>query len=139
MLLPYSVTQMYAVVSDVGAYADYLPGCESSVVLSHTDTEMTARLVIAKGPVRQSITTQNRLVPNESIELSLVEGPFSHFSGCWRFSPPDDSDPSSCRVSMDADYAFSSMMLNMTLGKLIQANTDRVINAFYRRATQLYG
>ena len=140
MLLPFSAAQMYEVVSDVGAYVEYLPGCESSEVLSRSEQEMTARLVIGKGGIRQSLTTKNRLVPGERIELGLLEGPFSHFSGTWQFLALEtDEGVSGCRVSLDAEFDFESMMLNLTLGKLLKANTDKVIDAFYRRAIQLYG
>jgi len=138
MVLPYTADEIYAVVSDVAAYADFLPGIISSEVWSKTDTSMEARLVMGKGAIRQSLITRSRLVAGELIEMSMLEGPFSRFSGRWTFEALQSGNEPACRVTIEADYEFSSIMLNMTLGKLIQANTDKVIEAFNRRAARLY-
>lgn len=135
MLMPYTAEQMYEVVNDVESYAEFLPGCESSEVLSESDTEMMARLTIAKGGMRKAFTTRSTLTPPETIRLELVEGPFSTFSGMWQFTPLGDEG---CRISMDMEFSFDSRVLNITLGRVFTSITERLIDAFCERADQLY-
>lgn len=135
MLMPYTAKQMYEVVNDVERYAEFLPGCESSEVLSESDTEMMARLTIAKGGMHKAFTTRSTLTPPETIRLELVEGPFSTFSGLWQFTPLGDEG---CRVSMDMEFSFDSRVLNITLGRVFTSITERLIDAFCERADYLY-
>ena len=78
---------MFDLVNDVGKYQDFLPGCEQSQVLSVTDSEMLARLTLARAGIRQEFITRNLLTPPNRIQISLVEGPFSKLEGEWRFTP----------------------------------------------------
>ena len=79
-LLPYSAEQMYDLVNDVGSYAEFLPWCESSDILEESDTQMTARLTISRAGVSQQFTTRNQLQRPVSIQLGLVDGPFTSLS-----------------------------------------------------------
>lgn len=134
--MPYTAEQMFAVANDVGSYSVFLPGCEQSDVLSECGTEMTARLVIAKGAIRKAFTTRNFLEPPRRIKLELVDGPFSAFSGDWHFTSLGDEG---CRINIEVDFSFESGLLNLTPGKVLTIVAERLIDAFCQRADQLYG
>lgn len=83
--VPYSCEQMYGLVNDVEHYSEFLPYCAESKILHRDNDEVQATLVIAAAGMSKSFTTRNRLQTNKMIEIRLVDGPFSHLEGFWRF------------------------------------------------------
>lgn len=85
-LLPYPAQALYDLVNDVASYPQFLPWCSSAEVLESSETHMRASLNIAKGGLSQRFVTRNTLVPGQSIEMNLEEGPFNQLHGVWVFS-----------------------------------------------------
>ncbi len=135
-LVPYSPAQMFALVDDIESYPDFLPWCASAKVHSRTEDEVRATIEIAKGAVRRSFTTLNRLQRDKMIEMRLLEGPFRHLEGFWRFDPIDDRG---CRVSLDLDFEFASAALSLLVGPVFQQIANTLVDAFCRRAEEVYG
>ncbi len=127
---------MFDVVNDVASYSLFLPWCARSEVLETSDTVMVARLTLARGRLQQSFTTSNELHPPETIEMRLVDGPFSRFQGRWEFRQLGDEG---CRISMNLRFDFDSRMMNVALGKVFNSAADRLVEAFCQRADTLYG
>ncbi len=135
-LVPYSAEAMFDLVDDVAAYPEFLPWCRGAEVLSRDEDEVKARLHIAKGAFNQSFTTVNRRLRPKLLEMRLVEGPFRHLEGFWRFEPLDEG---ACKVSLDIDFEFSSRLLSMTLGPVFKQITNTLVDAFVQRARAVYG
>lgn len=135
-LVPYSVESMYELVADVDAYPQFLPGVHAVQVHQREPTFVKASIQLAKGPVRKWFTTINRMVPNERMDLSLVEGPFRHLQGHWRFEALGDAGS---KVSMHMEFEFASRMLERTIGPVFHDMTNRLVDAFVRRAGEVYG
>jgi ribosome-associated toxin RatA of RatAB toxin-antitoxin module len=137
VLLWYSPEQMYALVTAVADYPQFLPWCSQSRVVAQHEDGMTAELHIAFAGLRQAFTTRNVNVPNQSVNMTLVDGPFSHLTGQWRFLPL--SDPKACKVEFSLDYAFSSAALSMLISPVFERITGTFVDAFVKRAEQVYG
>ena len=131
--------QMYALVNDVGAYAEFLPWCEQSVVHQQDDEQQQASLTIVAGGIMQSFTTHNRLQPDKMIELHLVEGPFKYLHGFWRFNPLQQDGQIHCRVSLDLEFEFTTKLLTLSLSLFFHRISTILVNAFCERAKVLYG
>lgn len=134
-VVPYSCEQMYKLVDDVERYNEFVPYFSNSVVHHRTEDEVQATLNIAAAGMTKSFTTRNLLQINKMIEIRLVDGPFSHLEGFWRF----DEVPEGCRLSFDLEFAFSSRMLSMLLGPVFEQVTDKMVDSFCNRAKELYG
>jgi ribosome-associated toxin RatA of RatAB toxin-antitoxin module len=137
VLLWYSPEQMYALVTAVADYPQFLPWCSQARVVAQHEDGMTAELHIAFAGLRQAFTTRNVNVPNQSVHMTLVDGPFSHLTGQWRFLPL--SDPKACKVEFSLDYAFSSAALSMLISPVFERITSTFVDAFVKRAEQVYG
>jgi len=135
-LVPYPVSAMYRLVSDVESYPDFLPGCRAVQVQQRDEREVKASIEMAKGPVHRWFTTRNRLYPEERMELSLIEGPFSHLEGVWTFTPLGDEGS---KITMDIEFAYSSRLLERTLGGLFNGMVDHLVDAFVDQAHKRYG
>lgn len=135
-LVPYSNSQMFALVNDVDSYVEFLPWCRSSKVLSRTEDEVRATIEIAHGGLHKSFTTLNRLSPGKMVEMSLVEGPFRRLDGYWRF---DVLAEQACKVSLDLNFEFSSRLVAMAMGPIFSQITSTMVDSFCKRARDIYG
>lgn len=135
-LVPYSAAQMYALVDDIERYPEFLPWCHSAREWSRSDDEVRATLEIRRGPLQRTFTTCNRLQRNKMIEMRLVEGPFRHLEGFWRFSEIGDD---ASKVALDLEYEFSSGLLGVAIGPMFGEIANTMVDAFCTRARALHG
>lgn len=135
-LVPYSPAQMFDLVNDIESYPQFLPGCRSATVHSRDEDTIRATLELAKGAVRKSFTTSNRLQSNKMIQVKLVEGPFRHLEGFWRF---DALDSGATRVSLDLEFEFSNRLVGLAIGPVFHQVANTLVDSFVRRAREVYG
>lgn len=135
-LVMYSAQQMYDLVSDIEAYGEFLPGCAGGRIDHQEGERLEATLEVAKAGLRHRFSTRNKMTPGKSIEMQLLEGPFKHLSGIWTFQPLGESG---CKVSLDLEFEMSSKLTQATLGSLIGEMMNAMVDAFGKRATQIYG
>ena len=133
-LVSYSCEQMYDLVNDIERYADFLPYFSSGVIHHKDADEIQATLSITAAGMSKSFTTCNRLQANKMIEMRLVDGPFSHFEGFWRFDETDDGSI----ISFDLEFEFSNKMLSMFLGPIFEQIADKMVDSFCDRAKVVY-
>lgn len=140
-LLPFSQSDLFAMVADVRAYPQFLPWCDSLEVLTESAEQVEARVNARAAGVSQSFVTRNSMTPHESIELSLVEGPFEHFQGRWDFVALGDDTVSGCRMSLDMRFELTrrNPLLRRTFGVLFERATTTLVECFCERAQVLYG
>jgi len=134
-LVPFSVSQMYALVNDVESYAGFLPWCDKSVILQQTDKEIKASLNIAYGSLNKSFTTLNKLTPETKIEMQLVEGPFKKLHGEWLFTQLGEDG---CKVNLDLEFEFRNKLISMTLGPVFSQIANTLLDSFVERANKVY-
>ena len=139
VLIWYSPQEMFDLVTDVAKYPAFLPWCDHAKVIGEHETGVTAEIGLSFGGIRQTFTTRNEHVPGREVSLRLVNGPFSQLDGQWSFQPVGDGSQRACKVELSLNYGFS----NATLGKLVGPVFDRIagslVDAFVKRAEQVYG
>jgi ribosome-associated toxin RatA of RatAB toxin-antitoxin module len=133
-IVEHSAAEMYALVDDIAEYPRFLPWCLEARV-EHADGGKRATLTAGLRGIRQSFTTQNENLPGAAIDMRLVEGPFRRFGAQWRFVP---LSPRACRIEFSLQYEFSSRTLGRLLAPLFDGMADTMVDAFVRRAAQVY-
>ena len=146
VLLWYHAHEIYELVIDVAAYPQFLPWCESVDILARDEHGLTARLHLAYSGVRQAFTTRNVQVPDESVHIALVDGPFSTLDGFWRFVPlqgPGSGEggvaAAACKVEFEMRYAFSNVVLEAAISPVFDRIANTFVDSFVRRAEQVHG
>ena len=134
VLVGYSAQQMFNLVDNVEKYPEFLPWCGGASVDSHSERVTHATLHIDYH-VKHSFTTQNTVEPPHLIEMELLDGPFQHLDGCWRFTPLGDA---ACKVEFRLHYEFSSKLLEKLLGPIFHHVANSFVDAFTRRAEKVY-
>lgn len=135
-LVAYTPAEMFALVSDVETYPQFLPWCSTARVLWRGEDELKACIEMSKGSLQKSFTTHNRHQQNKMIEMRLIEGPFKRLEGFWRFDPLGDR---ACKVSLDLEFEFASRMLDLMVGPVFSQIANTLVDAFQQRAVHVYG
>jgi len=134
-IVEHSAAEMYALVEDIEAYPGFLRWCSAAVVHERRDGKTKATLTVGLPPLQQTFTTLNENRPDEAIDMQLVEGPFRRFGAQWRFVP---LSPQACRIEFSLQYEFSRRTLGRLLAPLFDGIADSMVDAFVRRAAQVY-
>ena len=121
---------MYGLVNDVESYPKFLPWCPQADVLSCSNTEVTARLTLARGGLHTSFTTCNALVPNERIDMHLLDGPFQHLHGVWTFVEQSHG----CRVALDIEFEVKGSFRLLLLPVVFAEVCSRLVWSFVAEA-----
>jgi ribosome-associated toxin RatA of RatAB toxin-antitoxin module len=135
-LVPYTQEEMFALVSDVDSYPDFLPWCCGAQTLSRGDDHVDARVEFHVGSVKKSFTTRNHHIDHAAIDMQLLDGPFSELEGRWEFTP---LGAEGCRISLKLQYDFSSRMVRLVTAPVFGQIANSLVAAFQKRAAQVYG
>jgi ribosome-associated toxin RatA of RatAB toxin-antitoxin module len=134
-LVSFSAEQMFDLVNDVLRYPEFLPGCSDARVHEVTADTLVASVSVSRAGIRQTFTTSNQMKPGEEIVLELVDGPFKTLRGRWNFIPLDEF---ACKVELKLEFEFASKMIEFAFGKVFHELTNNMVNAFTKRAKQVY-
>ncbi|KAN0140521.1 Polyketide cyclase / dehydrase and lipid transport domain containing protein [Lactarius tabidus] len=167
-VLPYTRRQLYAVVSDVGSYASFVPFCTRSHVLrplapidpnNNTQTsqsgialQMEAELTVAFLGFTERYTSRVTCVPYESVRAVAASSTplFKTLETTWRFQPPAAgaaTSPGSATVddtgptilSLDLAYEFANPLHAAVSGAFFGKVSTLMVKAFEERCVRVYG
>ncbi len=135
-LVTYSPEQMFILVDDIDAYADFLPWCSNSQVIERNDEFVKGNLEISYSQLNKAFVTKNINTPHSQIEMQLVEGPFKHLLGLWSFNALGSDG---CKIELQMEFEFSSRLVDMTVGPVFGKLANSLVDAFTERAKSIYG
>jgi len=135
-LVSYSTEEMYGLINNIDAYPTFLPWCREARILFQDEDEIRATIHFSKHGIDTSFTTRNRLQKNKMIEMRLIEGPFHHLQGFWRFEPMGET---ASKVSFDLEFELSNTLLSMAVGPVFSQIANALVDAFVSRAREVYG
>jgi ribosome-associated toxin RatA of RatAB toxin-antitoxin module len=136
VLLGYSAEQMFALVDRVEDYPKFLPWCGGVEVREREAGKLVATLHINYHGVKQSFTTVNVNQPPTLMKMTLLEGPFKHLDGTWKFTPLRED---ACKIEFDLHYEFSSRILDGLIGPVFNMIANSFVDSFSKRAEAVYG
>ena len=83
----------------------------------------------------KTFTTLNRMQKNKMIEMKLIDGPFKHLQGFWRF---DALEENGCKIALDLEFEFSNRVMSLAFGPIFSQIADSMVDAFCKRAVAVY-
>ena len=139
--LPWSPDQMYAVVADVIKYPDFLPWCSGARIrkreLIGGKEILTADLLISYKMFRETFTSKVTLHPDRpQVDVEYIRGPFRYLNNHWVF---ESGAKGGVDVDFFVDFEFRSVLLQKAMAVVFAQAMERIINAFEKRAEELYG
>ena len=134
-ILPYRPDQLFDLVADVGKYPQFLPWCVGARVRSRNERELVADLTIGFGPFRETFTSRVSLDRPRRVKVRYENGPFRYLNNQWDFAP----HPDGTEVAFFVDFEFRSRILQAAIGVVFNEAVRRMVNAFRKRARDVYG
>lgn len=134
VLVAHSAAEMYQLVDTPEHYPQFLPWCGGVDLRQRDETTTVATLHIDYHGIRQHFTTRNSKVWPGSMDICLVDGPFRHLEGAWRFIPLGEQ---ACKVEFRLHYEFSSHLLEKIIAPVFSHIANTFVDAFVARAEQI--
>jgi len=153
-VVPHSPQQLYELVADIEKYPEFLPWCVAARNCSREPTAdgelVMADMVIGFKMFRERVRSKVTLHPptdggsdgeggagtHGRIDVEYIEGPLKYLQNHWVFVPTDNGG---CEIDFFVDFEFRSRLLQKIVGALFHEAVSRMVAAFERRATALYG
>jgi ribosome-associated toxin RatA of RatAB toxin-antitoxin module len=135
-LVNYSAEQMYDLIDDIEHYPEFMHGCLAAEVIGRNDAELVGKLTLGKAGIKYSFTTRNVLVPKESMQMQLIDGPFRQFDATWRFKALSDT---ASKVSLEMHFEWAGSFLGAAMEKLFQHSANSLVDELVARARVVYG
>ncbi len=137
-IVPYTADLMYAAVSDVEKYPQFLPWCLGLRVLSRETLDarevLRAEMLVGFGGLRERYTSRVVLDPGaRTVEVTQIEGVFRQLETHWRFTPQGEG----CLVDFSIVFEFKNRLLNAVAGKAFEKVLLQMSGAFEARAKAL--
>jgi len=125
---------MYAVVSDVEKYPQFLPRVLALRVLSRRENGMTAEMAVGYGALRERYTSDVTLTPAiRRIDVTQIKGPFKTLENHWQFTPQGEG----CEVAFSILFEFKNRLLHSVAGAKFEKVMLKMADAFEARAAAL--
>ena len=130
-IVPYPADLMYAVVSDVEKYPQFLPWVVGLRVLSRRQSGLTAEMAVGYGALRERYTSDVLLDPlARRIDVTQTKGPFKTLANHWRFTPNGQG----CEIDFSIEFAFKNRLLHSVAGAKFEKVMLKMADAFEARA-----
>ena len=134
--LPYSAEQMFDLVADVARYGEFLPWVIATRVRSNSETEMLADMVVGFKAIRESFTSRVTKTRPHEIDVHYVDGPLSDLDNVWTFRAVDQN---TCEIDFLVEFTFKNRLFERIAGQYFDKAFRKMVEAFEKRAEQLYG
>jgi len=134
-IVAYKPEQLFDLVADVAKYPEFLPWCVAARIRSQTEHELVADLTIGFGPFRESFTSRVNLDRPQRLKVRYENGPFRYLNNQWGFTP----HAKGTEVAFFVDFEFRSRILQAAIGVVFNEAVRRMVNAFIKRARDVYG
>ena len=132
--VPYPAELMYAVVSDVEKYPEFLPWVVALRVLARKPDGMSAEMAVGYGGLRERYTSDIKLTPAiHRIDVTQTSGPFKVLENHWQFTPNGEG----CEVTFSILFEFKSRLLHSVAGAKFEKVMLKMADAFEARAKDI--
>jgi coenzyme Q-binding protein COQ10 len=134
-ILPFTQEQLFDLVADVGSYPRFLPWCASARVRQRSPNHLLSDMTVKYGPFRESFTSSATLERPQRLTVKYENGPFRYLNNQWDFAPHEKGT----EVAFFIDFEFRSRILQAAIGVVFNEAVRRMVNAFRKRAHDVYG
>lgn len=134
IVVPYTPGEMFDLVNGIEDYPHFVPWCKSAEILKRDEDELHAKLAFARGSLHKSFTTRNLIQKDKMIEMRLLDGPFQHLEGFWRFEAVEEG----CHVLFDMEFEFPNRLMTMAFSPMFTPVANSLVDVFKKRAEEIY-
>ncbi len=140
-LVGYPWSDLFNLVLDVRSYPEFVPHCREMRLLSRRTEAPGMTVVVSRMTVGYSafaVGYANRTTGDaisRKISVEALDGPLRYLSAVWSFEPRDEDHT---LLHFSVNYEFSNPVLAAVASRVFAAMFGEILNAFERRAAQLF-
>jgi len=142
-VVPLTFDQAFDIAADVASYKDFIPLVTRSTIRGAVkEDEQVKRFAadlmveVKKLGLHESFTSQVVAdAGHRTVVATSQDGAVKDLKAVWTMKPMNGGR---CQVSIDIDYQFRSMLIQMAASKLIDHAVAKVLQAFEERGRKLY-
>jgi ribosome-associated toxin RatA of RatAB toxin-antitoxin module len=127
---------IFALINNVEDYHKFLPWCSDSKIISDTNNKMAAEIEISKNFVNWKFSTENTYSLNKRIDIKLIDGPFNHLEGYWKFKKLDNYNTT---VELYLEYKFDSGIIELSIKPIFSKIMSSILDSFISEAFKRKG
>ena len=127
---------MFALVTDIARYPEFLPWVVALRVRADSDREAVADMIVGFKGLRESFSCRVHKRAPDKVVVDYIDGPMRHLNNEWHFTPLDGGG---CKVDFMVDFSFRNRMFEALAGQMFDKALRKMIAAFEARAGELYG
>lgn len=135
-ILPYTAEQLYDLVIDIEKYPEFVPWCMASRVNLREKNSLEADVIVGYKIYREKFTSRVHMIRPNAIEVEYLKGPMKHLQNKWIFT---DLRGKKCEVDFYVDFSLKTRMFESLVDQFFHRALVRMIDAFEKRAEDLYG
>ncbi|MBY0502144.1 MAG: type II toxin-antitoxin system RatA family toxin [Alphaproteobacteria bacterium] len=134
--LPYTPAQLYDLVADIEKYPEFLPWCMGARIISQSETDIIADLMVGYKFFRETFRSRVHLIPKTRIEVEYIKGPFNHLNNRWVFKEDQNNGTN---IDFYIDFEFRNSLFQSAMKMAFESAFNQMLYAFEKRAHQVYG
>ncbi len=142
-ILPYTSKQIFDLVMDIETYPQFLPWCLAAKITNkNSENNLDADLVINFKGFSQKYSSNVRSGnPTDGeflINVVAIDGPFRSLVNSWQLKNFSNQEKNSCQIEFFIDFEFRSKILGKMMEVIFAKATQKMIDAFEKRAKIIY-
>ena len=128
-----NVNKVFEVVTEVENYPKFIPWCHGARVISRSEDEIIADLIILFKAVNLKYTSRVTIennIKNDGIaliETKMIKGPFNFLESRWKIKKIDET---STYVDFNIKFLLKSTLLEKLLTPLFNKACSKILNSF---------
>lgn len=137
--LPFPAQHLFELVMDIEKYPQFLPWCKQAKIIREVSVyNLEADLLINFKnffeKYRSSVTHGKNADNGYFVDVVAIQGPFKKLVNQWKFR---DLENGKCEIEFFIEFEFSSIFLTKMLGGIFERATEKMMEAFEKRAQEL--
>ena len=142
-VLPYTSKQMLELVLDIEKYPEFLPWCFAAKITkkinqNHLNADLAINFKSFFQRYSSDILVKKISETEFKINVKALDGPFKKLINEWHLKDLSSNEKKSVEVEFFIDFEFQSIILEKMIGTIFTKATDKMINAFEKRAAELF-
>lgn len=136
--LPYAAKNIYDLVMDIEKYPEFLPWCKLAKITEViSENNLQADLLVSfKGIFEKysSDVLHQKIENGFEVNVVAIKGPFKKLINKWKIV---ESGENGCVVEFFIDFEFNSFLLSKMIGAIFHKASEKMMDAFEARASEL--